>query len=44
MTFRKKINSLHLENINSANEIIDNIDKINKKKYKSNCFKFWREK
>ena len=31
MTFRKKINSLHLENINSANEIIDNIDKINKK-------------
>ena len=31
MTFRKKINSLHLENINSANEIINSIDKINKK-------------
>ncbi len=31
MTFRKKINSLHIENINSANEIINSIDKINKK-------------
>ena len=31
MTFRKKIKSLHLENINSANEIINSIDKINKK-------------
>ena len=31
MTFRKKINSLHLKNINNAKEIIDNIDKVNKK-------------
>ena len=31
MTFRKKINSLHLDNINNAKKIIDNIDKINKK-------------
>ena len=31
MTFRKKINSLHLDNINNAKEIINNIDKINKK-------------
>ncbi len=31
MTFRKKINGLHLDNINNAKEIINNIDKINKK-------------
>ena len=31
MTFRKKINSMHLDNINNAKKIIDNIDKINKK-------------
>ena len=31
MTFRKKINSMHLDNINNAKEIINNIDKINKK-------------